>query len=119
MHGKNDIHISKVTHGGREFTAITARQHGASNYGTKAHGGWSESGSFRECYDRVLPVDALLGAAMFNGRKPETYFVAHACTCTSHSIYLCILLLIKLFFHSHRSSTRASEHGLSMGRERD
>jgi hypothetical protein len=39
-------------------------------------GGWSENGAFRPCYDRALPLDALLGAAMFNGRKPESYFIA-------------------------------------------
>ena len=97
MHGMNDIHISKVMHGGHEFTAKTAHQHGASSDGTKAHGGWSKSGSFWECYDRALPVDALLGADMFNGQKPETYFVAHTCACMLYSIYLCILLLIKFF----------------------
>jgi hypothetical protein len=48
--------------------------HGASIDGTKALGGWSEScGSFCPCYDRALPVDAMLGAAMFNARKPENY----------------------------------------------
>jgi hypothetical protein len=86
MHVKNDIHITKVTHGGREFTVKTAREHGASVNGTKALGGWSESGSFRPCYDRALPVDAMLGAAMFNGRKPESYFVARACTSRSQSV---------------------------------
>jgi hypothetical protein len=41
--------------------------------GTKALGGWSESGCFRPCYDRALPIDALLGAATFNAQKPESY----------------------------------------------
>lgn len=41
--------------------------------GTKALGGWSEGSCFRPCYDRALPVDALLGAATFNARKPESY----------------------------------------------
>ncbi|KAF5367837.1 hypothetical protein D9615_010577 [Tricholomella constricta] len=79
LHAKNNVHISKVTHGGRTSSARIARENGASSDGTKALGGWSESGSFRRCYDRTLPVDALLGAAMFNGRKPETYFVPRAC----------------------------------------
>lgn len=39
-------------------------------------GGWSENGAFRPCYHHALPLDALLGVAMFNGQKPETYFVA-------------------------------------------
>jgi hypothetical protein len=72
----NDVSISKVTHGGRSYVATTAHSHGATETGTKAMGGWNENGAFRACYDRALPVDALLGAAMFNGCKPETYFVA-------------------------------------------
>jgi hypothetical protein len=76
IHETNNVSISKVTHGGRSYAATTARSHGATETGTKAMGGWNENGAFRACYDRALPVDALLGAAMFNGRKPETYFVA-------------------------------------------
>jgi hypothetical protein len=44
--------------------------------GTKALGGWNDSGSYRSCYDRAFPVDALLGAGMFNAHKPEEYFLA-------------------------------------------
>lgn len=69
-----------------------ARENGASVAGAKALGGWSESGSFRPCYDRALPVDALLGAAMFNGRKPESYFVARACSGESALPFLASLL---------------------------
>jgi hypothetical protein len=76
IHLKNSVNISKVTHAARPYAAQTARSHGASITGTKALGGWNESGSFRSCYDRHFPVDALLGAAMFNGRKPEEYFLA-------------------------------------------
>ncbi|KAJ7269115.1 hypothetical protein C8J57DRAFT_1609308 [Mycena rebaudengoi] len=46
---------------------------------TKALGGWNESGSFKNCYDRALPVEALLGAAFFNSKKPELYRVARDC----------------------------------------
>lgn len=74
LHKENDISISKVTHAGRVYAAQTARSHGASESGTKALGGWNDSeGSFRQCYQRQLPVDALLGVAMFNGNKPESY----------------------------------------------
>lgn len=52
-----------------------AREHGASVEGAKALGGWSDSGSFRACYDRALPLDALLGAAMFDATKPEAHFL--------------------------------------------
>jgi hypothetical protein len=73
IHAAVGVSLSKVTHATRSYTAQTARVHGASVDGTKALGGWSEDGSFRPCYDRALPLDALLGAAMFNARKPETY----------------------------------------------
>lgn len=73
IHIKNDICITKVTHAGRCYAAQNARAHGASITGTKALGGWNESGSFRNCYDRAFPVDALLGAAAFNARRPEQY----------------------------------------------
>jgi hypothetical protein len=43
--------------------------------GAKALGGWSDSGSFKPCYDRALPIDALLGAAMFDEARPESHFV--------------------------------------------
>ena len=74
IHLRNDVSITKSTHAGRPFAAQTARAHGASVSGTKALGGWSESGSFRPCYDRAFPADALLGAAMFNARRPEAHF---------------------------------------------
>lgn len=73
IHEACDVDISKVTHAGRPFAAQTSRSHGASVSGTKALGGWNESGSFRGCYDRTFPLDALLGAGTFNGRKPEQY----------------------------------------------
>lgn len=79
IHEKNSVHITKATHGGRPYSVKTAREHGASVDGAKALGGWSESDSFKPCYDRTLPIDALLGAAMFNGRKPESYFLARGC----------------------------------------
>ena len=73
IHVKNNVSITKSTHAGRTFAVQTARAHGASVDGTKALGGWSESGSFRPCYDRAFPADALLGAAMFNAQKTEDY----------------------------------------------
>lgn len=73
IHEAVGVSLSKVTHATRSYTAITARGHGASVDGTKALGGWSEAGCFRPCYDRALPVDALLGAATFDAQKPETY----------------------------------------------
>ena len=76
MHSANGIEITKSTHAGRCYGAMNSRAHGATVSGTKALGGWNESGSFRTCYDRAFPVDALLGAASFNARKPEEHFLA-------------------------------------------
>jgi Centromere DNA-binding protein complex CBF3 subunit, domain 2 len=75
IHKAAGVKLSKATHATRAYTAMTARVHGASVDGTKALGGWSDSGSFRPCYDRTLPVDALLGAATFDARKPESYIL--------------------------------------------
>src|ERR1700743_2030176 len=76
MHSANNVSITKVTHGTRPFAAQTCRSFGASVSDTKALGGWNESGSFRNCYDRAMLVGALLGAAFFNSTKPELYRVA-------------------------------------------
>jgi hypothetical protein len=79
MHKKNDVDITKKTHAGRHYAALTARAHGASTSGTKALGGWNESGSFNSVYDRAFPLDALLGAGMYNGRRPEEYSLPCGC----------------------------------------
>ncbi len=76
MHQANNVDITKSTHAGRCYGAMNSRAHGATVGGTKALGGWNESGSFRNCYDCAFPVDALLGAASFNARKPEDYCLA-------------------------------------------
>ncbi|KAF7369757.1 hypothetical protein MVEN_00307500 [Mycena venus] len=76
LYQKNDITISKVTHAGRGFTAKTARENGASSIEVKALGGWSDSGSYRACYDRALPVRGLLAAAMFDSENPGAHFLA-------------------------------------------
>ena len=79
MHKRNNIDITKKTHAGRHYAAQTARAHGASTSGTKALGGWNESGSFNSVYDRAFPLDALLGATMYNGRCPEEYALPRNC----------------------------------------
>ncbi|KAG2095327.1 hypothetical protein BD769DRAFT_1678376 [Suillus cothurnatus] len=66
MHMKNNIDITKKTHAGHHYAAQTACAHGASVNGTKALGSWSDNGSFNLVYDRAFPLDALLGAGMFN-----------------------------------------------------
>lgn len=75
MHIRNKILIKKVTHAGRPFAAMAARQHRATADDTKALGNWSQGGSFRDCYDRSLPVDAMLAAASFNAKKQDSYFI--------------------------------------------
>lgn len=42
--------------------------------GIKAVGGWSQ-GALHACYDHKLPVDGLLAASGFNGRKQESFFL--------------------------------------------
>lgn len=81
IYAKNNITISKVTHAGRGYAVKVSREHGASVEGAKALGGWSESGSFRPCYDRALPVDAMLGAAMFDAQRPENHFLPRESLC--------------------------------------
>ena len=56
------------------FPAKDTRERGASVDGTKALGGWSDSGSFCPCYDRAFPLDALFGAAHFSAKQPENFF---------------------------------------------
>jgi hypothetical protein len=76
IYERNRVNISKVTHAGCEFSVKTAREYGASVDGAKVLGGWSDSSSFKPCYDHALPVDALLGAAMFDTMRPESHFLA-------------------------------------------
>jgi hypothetical protein len=78
IHQENGVEITKNMHAGHCFSAMNSRAHGASVAGAKALGGWSDSGSFRNCYDHSFPVDALLGAASFNAQKPEEYYLAQA-----------------------------------------
>ena len=70
---KCGVNISKVTHAGRAYAAMTARQHGASIAAVKHLGLWNDGDAYRQAYDRAMPVDALLGAAMFNAQKPEQH----------------------------------------------
>ncbi|KAF7330285.1 hypothetical protein MVEN_02466400 [Mycena venus] len=76
IYQKHNVNISKVTHAGRGYTAKSARENGASSTEVKALGCWSDTGSFRPCYDRALPVEALLASAGFDGKRPESHFLA-------------------------------------------
>jgi hypothetical protein len=55
---------------------MTAREHGASVADAKHLGNWRDGDAYRQAYDRLLPTEALLGAAMFNARRPETHCLA-------------------------------------------
>jgi hypothetical protein len=46
MHKENDVEITKITHAGRCYSAMNSHAHGATVAGTRALGGWSDSGSF-------------------------------------------------------------------------
>lgn len=90
MKEETGIDVVKVTHIGRPYTAKVSWEAGASKDGTMDLGLWMSpsGGSFRPCYDRALPLDALLGAAGFNGQKQETYFVAREILSMYFSIFL-------------------------------
>lgn len=70
--------LSKVTHAQRYSASFVMRAHGTAKEETRAIG-WSCGDSFNSVYDRELPFEALLGAGMYNARKPETHFCAQEC----------------------------------------
>lgn len=78
IHAKNDIHITKATHAGRSYAAKQAREFGASVDAVKALGNWSDSDTYRACYDRALAKEALFGAACFDAKRPESHCLARA-----------------------------------------
>jgi hypothetical protein len=106
------IDVAKSTHIGRPYTAKVSREAGSSQEGTMALGLWMSeyTGSFRPCYDRVLPLDALLGAAGFNAQKQETYFVAR-----EHlGMHVILKTKDKALINIHRSPNRTSHVYFSM-----
>ncbi|KAI3998399.1 hypothetical protein EV122DRAFT_256823 [Schizophyllum commune] len=68
-----NITISKITHATRPYAAGEVRSNGASMLDTMALGAWSPQGSYHACYDRALPLPAMLGAASFNADCPAEY----------------------------------------------
>jgi hypothetical protein len=111
MHAQNKISISKVTHAGRMWSALTMRTFGTSVDGAKAIGQWSAAGSFGSCYDRELPLEGLLGAAMFNANKPEGHFLARD---TLRKPFLSRFESAALVTNNqvlHQKSSRKSSHG--------
>lgn len=82
LHKANGIDVTKVTHAGRAYAAQSARLYGAGVADTKALGGWSD-GAFKQCYDRTFPIESIVGAAAFNAKQLETYFVPRSVVSTS------------------------------------
>ncbi|KAJ2930941.1 hypothetical protein H1R20_g6162, partial [Candolleomyces eurysporus] len=70
-----DIFCQKVTHTGRVRGAEDGIEFGATVEGVKALGLWSQGGSFRNAYNRTLPIDAMLALAYFNGERKDNYFI--------------------------------------------
>jgi hypothetical protein len=64
-----------VTHVGRVRGAEDGIEFGATVEGVKALGLWSQGSSFRNSYNRTLPVDAMLALAYFNGERKDNYFI--------------------------------------------
>ena len=123
MHKKNNIDITKKTHAGHHYAALTARAHGASTSGTKALGGWNESSSFNSVYDRAFPLDVLLGAAMYNGRHPEEYTLPHGCLgrllAMDHVQMMsgCLLICLQCLQFPLETCSARSFHSLSQPRQ--
>ncbi|KAJ3502645.1 hypothetical protein NLJ89_g8791 [Agrocybe chaxingu] len=78
MHEKNDISISKVTHGGRFYSADKAGIYGASGIDIKALGNWKTGDAYSEVYNRAMPVRAMLAASMFSAEKPDSYVLSRS-----------------------------------------
>jgi hypothetical protein len=72
---RNDVSLTKVTHFGRVHAAQMSSRGGAAVVQTKAHGLWSENGSYRSCYDRTLPIETILVLAGSDPKHPERYFI--------------------------------------------
>ncbi|KAF7324058.1 hypothetical protein MKEN_00628200 [Mycena kentingensis (nom. inval.)] len=91
-HNENDVKISRVTHAGRGYTATNARTWSESR---GSEGSWSLER--RRVVWRLRPrlsIEAMLGAAMFNSREPQSHFLsrgalvppASVSTLRSHSL---------------------------------
>jgi hypothetical protein len=73
---KNGHTYTKSTHASRSYAARTARQYGADSSDTQALGHWKggrDSTVYKECYDNVLPMNAMLANAMFSGTRHDLY----------------------------------------------
>lgn len=75
LHVRAGAVLTKVTHAQRYTTALLMRSHGTPKEESRAMG-WSCGDSYNSVYDREVPFEALLGAAMYNARKPENHFCA-------------------------------------------
>lgn len=55
---------------------MTARQNHATVSGVKALRGWEDGSAYKACYDRSLPLDAMVGVAGVDARNLEKYFIS-------------------------------------------
>lgn len=93
MHQANNITVRSLTHAARGFAATNIRQNRASENEVKALGGWNVGeGSYRACYERSVPLGALVAAANFNAQRLGEYRVTRESlsefTCTSRDFEL-------------------------------
>lgn len=80
LYSMNNIHISSVTHGGRHYVPKTAGDNRASLEGRKSLGKWREGrGAFENAYDHTHPLDGMLGVAMFDAQRPDSYTCSRNC----------------------------------------
>ena len=101
-----DIYKTHTTHAARTTAARNANRNNASEADTKAHGGWSEGGSYRACYMRELPTSTIAGLAGFDGRYPERYFVARTQVgAFTFLIHFIIIHFIITFFGGNQTDT--------------
>ncbi|KIM85928.1 hypothetical protein PILCRDRAFT_86658 [Piloderma croceum F 1598] len=117
MHRENNIEITKATHAGRSYATINSHAHGATVGGTKALGGWNESGSFRNCYDRAFPIDALLGAASFNAHRLEEYYLPQDDLSNATAVVTAAEETAQLAFHNLLDHMAQSMRGYAIADE--
>jgi hypothetical protein len=75
-------------------------------------GGWNEKDCFKNYYDRAFPVDALLGAAAFNARRPEQYCLPRSSI--GMAFYPVYALATTEINNTNRTTNRPAQAALSL-----
>jgi hypothetical protein len=112
-----------------------ARAYGADSSDTQALGHWKAGGDssvYRQCYDTVIPMSAMMATATFNGRRFDQYHLprGHLRTYLAiHSLKACLTLLsdppedlLPMFFpwveeEQAKYQERVQMHGLGKARD--